>query len=95
MRGLKISALIALGDKLGLSGQAVRLLLARALYRQPRILLMDEGTAHLDVMLEKTVNAAIAKLGITRVIIAHRPDTIAAADRVYLMQDRTLRELSV
>lgn len=76
-------------------GQKQRLLLARALYRQPRILLMDEGTAHLDVMLEKTVNAAIAKLGITRVIIAHRPDTIAAADRVYLMQDRTLRELSV
>ncbi|WP_254784523.1 peptidase domain-containing ABC transporter [Sphingomonas sp. OK281] len=63
-------------------GQKQRVLLARALYRQPRILVMDEGTAHLDIAHERAVNAAIGAMGITRIIIAHRQETIAAADRV-------------
>ena len=67
----------------GLSGgQRQRLLLARALHRRPRILFMDEGTSHLDLAKEREVNAALRELQITRVIIAHRPETIAAADRV-------------
>lgn len=66
-------------------GQKQRLLLARALYRQPKILIMDEGTAHLDVQHEQAVNAAIATLGITRIIIAHRQETIAQAQRVVVM----------
>jgi ATP-binding cassette subfamily B protein RaxB len=67
----------------GLSGgQRQRLFLARALYRRPRILFMDEGTSHLDIAKEREVNAALTSLNITRVIIAHRPETIAAADRV-------------
>ena len=66
-------------------GQKQRVLLARALYRQPRILIMDEGTAHLDVQHEQAVNAAISAMGITRVIIAHRQETIAQADRVVVM----------
>ena len=67
-------------------GQKQRVLLARALYRRPRILFMDEGTAHLDSAHEKAVNAAIASMGITRVIIAHRKETIEAADRILLVQ---------
>lgn len=67
-------------------GQRQRLLLARALYRQPRLLLLDEGTAHLDLAHEARVNAAIAGLGITRIIIAHRPETIASASRVIRLQ---------
>ncbi|MCU0906276.1 MAG: peptidase domain-containing ABC transporter [Rhodobacteraceae bacterium] len=63
-------------------GQKQRVLLARALYRRPRMLIMDEGTAHLDAANEARVNAAIAALGITRVIVAHRRETVAAADRV-------------
>jgi ATP-binding cassette subfamily B protein RaxB len=63
-------------------GQKQRVLIARALYRQPRILVMDEGTAHLDVKNEREVTAALAALPITRIVIAHRPETIAAADRV-------------
>lgn len=63
-------------------GQRQRILLARALYREPSILVMDEGTAHLDLEHEARVNASIAALGITRIVIAHRPDTIAAADRI-------------
>jgi ATP-binding cassette, subfamily B, bacterial CvaB/MchF/RaxB len=71
----------ALGTGLS-GGQRQRLFLARALYRRPRILFMDEGTSHLDIAKEREVNAALARLNITRVIIAHRPETIAAADRV-------------
>jgi ATP-binding cassette subfamily B protein RaxB len=63
-------------------GQRQRVLLARALYRQPDVLLLDEGTAHLDLEHEAQVNRAIGDLGITRIIIAHRPETIAAASRV-------------
>jgi ATP-binding cassette subfamily B protein RaxB len=66
-------------------GQRQRVLLARALYRRPRILFMDEGTSNLDVDKEREVNRALAKLKITRVVIAHRPDTIRAADRAILL----------
>ncbi|MDA5536207.1 peptidase domain-containing ABC transporter [Yersinia mollaretii] len=63
-------------------GQKQRLLIARALYRRPGILFMDEATSHLDLNNEAYINASIAALDITRVIIAHRPSTIASADRV-------------
>jgi len=66
-------------------GQKQRVLLARALYRGPKILLMDEGTAHLDAQHEAAVNAAIGSMGITRIIIAHRQETIEAADRILVM----------
>jgi ATP-binding cassette subfamily B protein RaxB len=71
-------------------GQKQRVLLARALYREPRILVMDEGTAHLDAAHESAVNAAISAMGITRIIIAHRRETIAAADRVLIMTEGKL-----
>jgi ATP-binding cassette subfamily B protein RaxB len=63
-------------------GQKQRLLLARAIYRHPRVLVLDEATSHLDVVREKRVNQSIAKLATTRVVIAHRPETIAMADRI-------------
>ena len=67
-------------------GQKQRLLLARALYRQPRILVLDEATSHLDITRERTVNEAIATLKLTRIIVAHRPETIASADRVIVLE---------
>jgi ATP-binding cassette subfamily B protein RaxB len=67
----------------GLSGgQKQRILLARALYRKPRILVLDEATSHLDIESERSVNGAIKQLQLTRIIVAHRPDTIAMANRV-------------
>jgi ATP-binding cassette subfamily B protein RaxB len=63
-------------------GQRQRILLARALYRKPKILFMDEATSNLDTRLESIVNDAIKGLEITRIIIAHRPQTIISADRV-------------
>jgi ATP-binding cassette subfamily B protein RaxB len=63
-------------------GQQQRVMLARALYRQPRILVLDEGTSALDIGTERRVNAALKGMGITRIIAAHRPETLASADRV-------------
>jgi len=68
-------------------GQKQRVILARALYRQPRLLFLDEATSHLDTQGEQLVNAAIRELALTRIIIAHRPETIASADRVLVMQE--------
>lgn len=67
------------------AGQKQRVLLARALYREPKILILDEGTAHLDVATERAVNAALSALKITRIVVAHRAETLAAADRVVVM----------
>jgi len=66
-------------------GQKQRILLARALYKRPKILFLDEATSHLDVARESMVNQAIQALDMTRVIIAHRPETIASAKRVIVM----------
>jgi ATP-binding cassette subfamily B protein RaxB len=63
-------------------GQKQRVLLARALYRRPAILFLDEGTAHLDARTEALVNDAVKQLDITRIIVAHRRETIATADRI-------------
>ena len=63
-------------------GQKQRLLIARALYRQPGVLLLDEATSHLDLVNEKLVSAAIRATRLTRIIVAHRPETIRTADRV-------------
>ena len=64
------------------SGQKQRVVLARALYREPRILFMDEATSHLDVTNEAHINHNMQQLNITRVFVAHRLLTIRAADRV-------------
>jgi ATP-binding cassette subfamily B protein RaxB len=63
-------------------GQKQRILIARALYRWPALLLLDEATSHLDVEREKAVNASLKLTDMTRIIIAHRPETIRASDRV-------------
>src|SRR5712672_1114319 len=62
------------------SGQKQRVLLARALYRRPKILFLDEGTAHLDTAKEKEINANLRYLNMTRVSIAHRPEIAHGAD---------------
>ena len=79
----------------GLSGgQKQRLLLARALYKNPKILVLDEATSHLDVWNEQQVNASIRQLALTRIVVAHRPETIAMAQRVVVLQrGRIVRDL--
>lgn len=75
-------------------GQKQRIILARALYRHPKLLFLDEATSHLDVLKERLVNDAVKALSLTKVIVAHRPETIASADRVLVMeQGRIVQEL--
>ncbi len=73
-------------------GQKQRILLARALYKRPKILFLDEATSHLDVARESLVNQAIKNLSITRIIVAHRPETIATADRVIVLANGKVAE---
>lgn len=68
-------------------GQKQRILLARAIYKKPKILFMDEATSSLDVLKEQEVNANLKHLNITKLIIAHRPETISSAERIIALQD--------
>jgi ATP-binding cassette subfamily B protein RaxB len=68
-------------------GQKQRVLLARALYKRPQVLLLDEATSALDIERERSVNQNIRKLNLTRVIVAHRPETIASAARVVVLNE--------
>jgi len=63
-------------------GQKQRVLLARALYKSPRILFLDEGTAHLDVEKEKQITKRLQSLSITRISVAHRPEIMNGADMI-------------
>ncbi|WP_084606629.1 peptidase domain-containing ABC transporter [Rhizobium sullae] len=75
-------------------GQKQRVLLARALYRKPKMLFLDEGTSHMDAANEDRVNQSIRSLGITRIVVAHRQETIASADRILYMDGSGLQAIS-
>ncbi|MBL4595721.1 MAG: peptidase domain-containing ABC transporter [Robiginitomaculum sp.] len=72
-------------------GQRQRVLLARALYRQPKILMLDEGTANLDPETENQIADLIAQMPITRIIVAHRPALIERADKVFEVKGASIR----
>lgn len=71
-------------------GQRQRVLLARALYRNPKILFLDEGTANLDEANEEIIADLISQLPITRIVVAHRPALIRRARHVYEVGNRKL-----
>lgn len=73
-------------------GQRQRVLLARALYRKPQLLFLDEGTANLDAASERQVADLVQGMTITRVVIAHRPELVARAQRVFELKGGRLTE---
>ncbi len=76
-------------------GQRQRIAIARALYKDPEILLMDEATSALDTTSENTIKKAIdnfKKRGKTIIVIAHRLSTIANADNILVMQEGKIVE---
>ena len=75
-------------------GQKQRLLLARALYQEPDILFLDEASSHLDMANEARINQHLTSLNMTRIIVAHRPQSIAMADKVYRLANGTLHPCS-
>ncbi|SEV84145.1 ATP-binding cassette, subfamily B, RaxB [Luteibacter sp. 329MFSha] len=78
----------------GLSGgQKQRIILARAIYRKPSLLILDEATSHLDIVTESEVSTQLKRLSMTRITVAHRTETIRAADRVLTLVDGQFLEL--
>lgn len=74
-------------------GQKQRIFIARALYRRPQMLFMDESTSHLDSEREYQVQQNLKGLGITQIVIAHRTTTINAADRILRLNDGVLSDV--
>jgi ATP-binding cassette subfamily B protein RaxB len=72
-------------------GQKQRVLLARALYKRPAMLFLDESTSNLDLSSEEAVMRTIMKLPITRVISAHRPTILSIIPRVIEIGDGMIR----
>ncbi|CAI8975620.1 peptidase domain-containing ABC transporter [Pseudomonas sp. fls2-241-R2A-110] len=77
----------------GLSGgQKQRIFLARALYRNPKILVLDEATSHLDLHSEQHIVRTLCEMPMTRIIIAHRRETIAFAKRLICLNNGIIME---
>jgi ATP-binding cassette, subfamily B, bacterial CvaB/MchF/RaxB len=66
-------------------GQMQRLFIARAIYHEPKVLFLDEATSHLDAASEQLVSQAIRAMKMTRILVAHRKETIATADRIFAL----------
>ncbi|MFO1251720.1 MAG: hypothetical protein U1E77_11450 [Inhella sp.] len=58
------------------------------------MLALDEATSHLDLGNERAVTATLAQMNLTRLIIAHRPETIAGAQRVVHVREGQVMELA-
>jgi len=76
-------------------GQRQRILLARALYRKPELLVLDEATSHLDMKNEMAVVNHIKSTAYMRIFAAHRRDSILSAERVFMMNGGALKEISI
>lgn len=64
-------------------GQKQRIILARALYRSPRLLVLDEATSHLDGANATRIDEEVRRMHITRLVISHNEETIARSDRQF------------
>ncbi|MBD8882428.1 peptidase domain-containing ABC transporter [Rhodanobacter sp. 7MK24] len=76
-------------------GQQQRLILARAFYRKPKILILDEATSHLDLDNERLICDAVREARITTILIAHRPHTVNSADRIVRLRGGLVESVDI
>lgn len=93
-RPMQYRTLLAEGGANISGGQRQRLLLARALYRRPNVLILDEGTANLDLETEAQIVELVSNLPITRIVVAHRPALVNHAQAVYKLEQGRLHRCS-
>jgi NHLM bacteriocin system ABC transporter ATP-binding protein len=89
---MKLHTIIGEGGLAFSGGQVQRMMIARALARQPNLLFFDEATSALDDRAQAAVSEHIERLHTTRVVIAHRLSTIRHADRVFVLEDGRLAQ---
>ena len=86
---------LSLVGEMGLAfsaGQKQRILLARAFYKNPHVIILDEGTANLDTFAELRVADALDQMSATRVVISHRPELLQRATRVLIVEGGQVTE---
>ena len=97
---MKTATAVGVGNQVLSGGEAQRIMIARALLRKPRILLLDEATNWLDNSRQAQIMANLSELNTTRIVIAHRLSTLREVDRIYVLsggkvaQTGTFSELS-
>jgi len=80
-----INTLVGEGGSLLSAGQKQRVLLARALYSNPKLLFLDEATCHLDLQKEAKILTHLKNINLTTIITTHRPETLKFADQIFCM----------
>jgi ATP-binding cassette subfamily C protein len=89
---MKMRTLVSDGASTFSGGQKQRIMLARALVRRPRIVVLDEATSTLDNRTQATVADSLRNLGATRIVVAHRLSTITGADRIIVLDEGGIAE---
>jgi len=89
---MKYESVLADGGASLSGGQRQRLALARALVHRPKVLILDESTSNLDAITEARIQANLASLRCTRIVIAHRLSTVRDADLILVMDQGRIVE---
>jgi ABC-type bacteriocin/lantibiotic exporter with double-glycine peptidase domain len=83
---MKLHTLLPMGGNILSGGQKQKLMIARALLPEPKILILDDATSALDNQAQEHMNRQFDVLKITRIVISHRLNTIKKADKIYIME---------
>lgn len=89
---MKLNTILTSGGSALSGGQRQRIAIARALVKQPKLLIMDEATSALDNLTQEKITQTINDLGVTRISVAHRLSTIRKADEIFVINKGLIAE---